>query len=98
MMVKRILVLSGLCLGGILSASDPEAALKKSVNNLEALLYEACQAKRDQASIPWEAITNETKAALDDFVLSSSCLTQNKRLSYLNLIRGFSEAFVKLNE
>lgn len=97
-MIKKILLLSGLCLGGILSASDPEAALRNSVQNLEFLYYEAHRAKKDEESIPRNAIHDQTKKALDDFISSSSRLTPKQRLLYSGQIYRFTQAFAQLGE
>jgi hypothetical protein len=97
-MVKKILLLSGLSLSGLLSAGGPEAKLRTNMQKLKKLYDNACQAKREQKHIDWDTIINQTKTVADDFFLVSPSLTQNQRLSYTNQMYECAQLFEKLSD
>ena len=76
MVLKKVLFLSGLSLGSMLSASDPEAVLNASIKQLEELV-DTRPASLNAINVQYVVVSEN----LDTFLLSGS-LDQDQYLLY----------------
>lgn len=89
-MIKKILLLSGLCLGGVLSASDIESKIMGNVHNLDQMLDVLAphegnlsdESKRVSRSV----MGPELKKASEHLDDARSFINQNQYMDYCNAI------------
>jgi hypothetical protein len=81
----------GICLGGMLHASDPEAGLKTSVQLLRTSLTRLRHASAEVTQRRRNDIQNQIAATYSSFVRIVGNLSQNQRVSYLAQIAEITE-------
>jgi hypothetical protein len=91
---KTALSLLGLCLGGMLYASDPEAGIKASVQDLRDLTFDSIE----QRSIDWYKLVPQVNETCTRYVEAERCLTNGQRRFYLDKIRACLQLLDRISD